>query len=413
MHALLFDPARHEPLVDRRWDADAARAAIAAIVDDTLAACSPAGLWPPHPLDLDGGDDPRSPFTTTYMGAAGVIWALDWLSRAGASHRHRDFAPGLSDLLERNVEQVTRWGHGIDGLLIGRAGVLLLSCRLAPSAANEDRLAASIAANTGHSSQELLWGTPGTMHAALEMYEQLADERWAELFRRDARALARSFSYLAQAGCHLWTQDLYGRRDVLLGAAHGFAGNAGAIIRGLPLLSEEERTWWIERIVQTANVTALRHGAHANWPPAFAAVPASTSKRLVQWCHGAPGIVTSLGDLQDARLDELLLAAGELIWAAGPLTKGAGLCHGTAGNGWAFLKLFRRTGDDLWLDRARAFAMHAIDQNDRHLREYRMRRHSLFTGDPGLAIYLWNCVTGDDRWPIIDRTTVARAPAPS
>ncbi len=401
---MLFDPARHEPLVDRRWDADAARAAIAAIVNDTLAACSGDGLWPPHPLDLEGGDDPRAPFTTTYTGAAGVIWALDWLARAGATRRHRDFTPCLADLLARNLEQVRPWGHGIDGLLTGRAGVLLLSCHLSPSTANDDRLAASIDANAGHPSQELLWGTPGTMHAALEMYEQSADERWAELFRRDARALARSFSYLAQAGCHLWTQDLYGRRDVLLGAAHGFAGNAGAIIRGLPLLSEEERTSWIERIVQTAHATAIRHGVQANWAPAFAAAPASTSKRLVQWCHGAPGIVTSLCDLQDARLDPLLLAAGELTWAAGPLTKGAGLCHGTAGNGWAFLKLFRRTGDNLWLDRARAFAMHAIDQNDRHVREYRMRRHSLFTGDPGLAIYLWSCTAGDDRWPLIDRT---------
>ncbi len=401
---MLFDPARHEPLVDRRWDADAARAAIAAIVDDTLAAYSPGGLWPPHPLDLDVGDDPRAPSTTTYMGAAGVIWALDWLARAGATRRHRDFAAGLPDLVARNLEQVTPWGHGIDGLLVGRAGVLLLSCRLSPSAANDDRLAASIAANAGHPSQELLWGTPGTMHAALEMYEQSGAERWAELFRRDARALARSFSYVAQAGCHLWTQDLYGRRDALLGAAHGFAGNAGVIIRGLPLLAEEERAWWIERIVQTANATAMRDGVQANWPPAFAAAPAHTSKRLVQWCHGAPGIVTSLCDLRDSRLDALLRAAGELIWAAGPLTKGAGLCHGTAGNGWAFLKLFRRTGDDLWLYRARAFAMHAIDQNDRHLGEYRMRRHSLFTGDPGLALYLWSCISGEDRWPLIDRT---------
>ncbi|MEO8739330.1 MAG: lanthionine synthetase LanC family protein [Casimicrobiaceae bacterium] len=37
-----------------------------------------------------------------------------------------------------------------------------------------------------------------------------------------------------------------------------------------------------------------------------------------------------------------------------PLNKGAGLCHGTAGNGYALLKFYRRTGDAIWLERARS-----------------------------------------------------------
>jgi hypothetical protein len=36
-----------------------------------------------------------------------------------------------------------------------------------------------------------------------------------------------------------------------------------------------------------------------------------------------------------------------------------------AGNGYAFLKLFERTGDQLWLDRARAFEMHPVEQVER------------------------------------------------
>jgi Lanthionine synthetase C-like protein len=49
-------------------------------------------------------------------------------------------------------------------------------------------------------------------------------------------------------------------------------------------------------------------------------------------------------------------------WAAGPLAKGSNICHGTGGNGYAFLNLYRRTQDDMWLERARAFAMTAIGQ---------------------------------------------------
>lgn len=63
-----------------------------------------------------------------------------------------------------------------------------------------------------------------------------------------------------------------------------------------------------------------------------------------------------------AELDELMLKGGALTWAAGPLAKGSNLCHGTGGNGYAFLRLHERTGEALWLDRARAFAMNAIAQ---------------------------------------------------
>ena len=73
------------------------------------------------------------------------------------------------------------------------------------------------------------------------------------------------------------------------------------------------------------------------------------------------------------RLDALLLAGGELTWAAGPLRKGANLCHGTAGNGLALLKLFARTADERWLERARRFAMHAAAQVGAARREHGAR----------------------------------------
>ena len=84
------------------------------------------------------------------------------------------------------------------------------------------------------------------------------------------------------------------------------------------------------------------------------------------------------------------------------LAKGAGLCHGTAGNGFALLELFRRTGDSLWLDRARRFAMHAIEQSERMAARYGRRRYSLWTGDPGVAVYLHSCLVGRAGMPLLD-----------
>ena len=82
--------------------------------------------------------------------------------------------------------------------------------------------------------------------------------------------------------------------------------------------------------------------------------------------------------------------------------KGPGLCHGTAGNGYAFLKLLDRTENEQWLERARKFAMHAIEQSERHVEQYGRFRHSLWTGDIGLAIYLWSCIHADSGVPTLD-----------
>jgi lantibiotic modifying enzyme len=137
----------------------------------------------------------------------------------------------------------------------------------------------------------------------------------------------------------------------------------------------------------------LREDGLANWVPREGSRP---DEIRVQWCHGAPGMVTTLGDLLDL---ELALAGGELTWRAGPLAKGPNLCHGTAGNAYAFLVLHGRTGDELWLERARAFALHAIDQVERERAAVGRGRYSLFTGDVGVALFLRHLLDGEDRFP--------------
>jgi DUF1680 family protein len=101
---------------------------------------------------------------------------------------------------------------------------------------------------------------------------------------------------------------------------------------------------------------------------------------------------------------ELVLAGAELVWRAGAHgdEKGHGLCHGTAGNGFALLKAFARTGDERWLDRARRFAVHALAQAERVAAANGARRYSLFTGDVGTALFAAACLDADARFPIVD-----------
>ncbi len=175
------------------------------------------------------------------------------------------------------------------------------------------------------------------------------------------------------------------------------------LIHGRHLLDPAEWAAWQACIENTVRRTATVEDGCANWHARLAVPGAPVPSRwLMQHCHGAPGFVTCLAELPGTALDDLLLGAGEAVWRAGPLKKGSNLCHGTAGNGYAFLKLFVRSGDARWLERARAFAMHGIAQFEADAATHGQQRYSLWTGDPGLAIYLWNCLQGSARFPTLD-----------
>jgi hypothetical protein len=125
-------------------------------------------------------------------------------------------------------------------------------------------------------------------------------------------------------------------------------------------------------------------------------LPGPDGQIRLQWCAGAPGIVIGAFDYLD---EDLLLAGAQLVWRAGPHgdEKGPNICHGTAGNGYAFLKAFARTGDERWLERARRFAMHALEQVERM-----PPRHALFTGGLGVAVYTADCIEAHTEYPIMD-----------
>ena len=171
------------------------------------------------------------------------------------------------------------------------------------------------------------------------------------------------------------------------------------------MLPADKRADVERRAVETLSRLAVVEDGRANWPSVAGGPLTANGQIRVQWCHGAPGVLTGLWDAapDDEAWSELLLAAGRLVWEAGPLRDAPGLCHGTAGNAYAFLALWRRTGDEQWLDRARAFAQHAAAQVEERAARLGHGWHSLFTGDEGVALCLASCVAGDERLPVCDR----------
>jgi Lanthionine synthetase C-like protein len=404
---MLYDPARHEALQAIPWDEGRVRAAIEHIVADTEARFSPERLWPLHPRDIEGDMDPAQPATGLYFGACGVFWALHYLQSVGAATLSQHYGNELDALLLRNRAALKAFGD--DGeeasYLMGDTPILMLAQGDAPTAARADALATLIEGNLDHPARELMWGSPGTLLAALFLHQKTGDARWAALFRATAAKLWSQLQWSAEHECAYWTQDLYGCRSTYLDAVHGFVATASPLIRGRHLLDAKVWAEWQRCIVNTMQRTATWDGKNpsmANWRAWLDVPSGQTPRMLMQFCHGAPGFVICLADMPGADLDALLIAAGEATWAAGPLAKGSNLCHGTGGNGYALLKLFGRTGDALWLERARAFAMHGIAQMQADAAQYRQLRYSLWTGDPGLAIYLWDCLRGRAAFPTLD-----------
>jgi hypothetical protein len=395
----MLEYARHVPLQPLPWSANEARSAIEDIVSDALIHFDEKRFWPAHPLE-DGLLDGHASF---YFGATGVIWALEYLRRVGATEAHIDFRPVLQRLVEANKAQFTSGknrGYAEHGsFLFGDMGTALLAMRLAPTPATADLIETRAKANMALPVRELMWGMPGSMLACVHMAEMTDEPRWRALFRLQASRLLDELQETPNGP--LWTQDLYGSHLQYLGPVHGYAGNMIPLIRGWDWLSVEQRDRIADIVPRTLSMNAWRSDLGASWR---AVVGYDRPPTLCQHCHGAPGMVTTFADapFSSPAFDALLVEGGHFTWAAGPLAKGSNLCHGTGGNGYAFLKLHRRTKDPIWIERARAFATTAISQCREARKKFGRGRYSLWTGDVGLAVYLWDCLTGEPRFPTID-----------
>jgi len=376
----LYRPEAFDRLTDTPWDEARVRSGIAAIVADADAAWrGPKLFWKAHEWDRWNA---TSPMKNLYVGGAGVLWALDQLQSRSFAETSLD----LRDLAARGVELFRSKPDYVklpafkppeprdSGLFVGEVGILLVAWKLGNTEYLDD-LRRRLLANVDNEAEEVFWGAPGSLIAAAAIGDEATWKTLAGalLSRRDENGL--------------WTQRLYGQEYQSLTPPHGLVGIAQAL--GEEAVKDDAR--------QILRETAHRENGLANWPPRpRPELPGPDGEIRLQWCAGAPGMVIGAADYLD---EDLLLAGAELVWRAGPHgdEKGPNICHGTAGNGYALLKTFEHTGDELWLERARAFAMHALEQAERM-----PSRHSLFTGGIGVALYAADCIEARARYPIMD-----------
>ena len=390
------------------WSAEAARAAIGAIVDDARSARQPDGGWPVHPRD-EAGDTPPGGFKGLYLGRAGVLWALWTLERWGAVPRWPgfDWEAAIADV-DAAYRDAPDSGEVVPSLYLGEAGILLAR-----------------------------WRIGGDPDVAARLAEQRAlrprqpDARGAVgRARHDGGGLAPSNAppaTRAGARCSSTARMRCGARRVHDEVDHSLVVDPGPVrprqrstsapdtasratsTRCCSVPSGSTRrgaTTLYERCAITLRATVRREGQRANWPAGTWTPRPGATSMLVQWCHGAPGFVTALAPFPPGRsstVDEVLVAAGEPSWQAGPLTKGSNLCHGTAGNGDAFLALHARTGNAAVARTRQSLRDARASPRCEHARaEHGRGRYTLWTGDLGLALYLQQCIDGRAGMPTLD-----------
>lgn len=407
----LFDPNRHFKVTEVKWDSAKARNYLENIFCSTEASFRGEDFWKTHPNDNHMADE-NGPLFDLYMGAAGIIWGQKHLADQGygeIEHKYFNFIDLAREAHHKNLSKKFEkydWNN-IDeyklGLLLGDVGFLLAKLKFKPENELLQILLALAKKNNTNSILEYMWGSPGTITPLIRYKHYFDPQILRETVYEAIHFLHRKLVDSQEINCKIWKQNLYGTSENILGAVHGFAGNAFMLLKAFDFVSD--KNYWSKLIRDLAKKSAITTGDFANWKISVDGSRPSGNDLLVQFCHGAPGIISCLSELidgSDPEFDDLMVKGGNLVFEAGPLAKGSNLCHGTAGNGFAFLKLFTATKEKIWLDRARTFAMFAIQQSEEEYQKVGHLRFSLWTGDTGLAIFLSACLNANSDIPTMD-----------
>ncbi|XP_033116538.1 lanC-like protein 2 isoform X2 [Anneissia japonica] len=231
---------------------------------------------------------------------------------------------------------------------------------------------------------ELLYGRAGYLYALLFVEHFLGEEtiqkniieKVTMMVLDSGKALARKEKSKSPL-MYKWHDKQY------LGAAHGLAGIYFLLLQvDLPVISSH-----LDDVIKPSidYLTRLQFPS-GNYPSSLG----NDTDRLIHWCHGAAGVVHLMLQAYkfgDQKYLDQAESCGNVIWARGLLRKGYGLCHGTSGNGYAFVALYQVTGNQKHLHRAWKFAEWCLDY-DKHGCRQPDRPFSLFEGMAGAIYYL-------------------------
>lgn len=334
-----------------------------------------------------------------YSGSLGKVYILYQLDRFEEARRHVLPHIGQSD------NRVT--------LLEGRkVGALALSCAIHCKLKDYSimkehsdmllNLFRYVHLDLPDSECDVMYGRAGFLHAILFVRKEIGDEKYGteqvlqilmDILQEGMKNKTENFPLLWK-----WHQKIY------LGSAHGVAGILQTLISfndEVCLLGQRSNQDYMGDIHGTIRSLLSNRFLSGN-------IPSSIGKErdnLVQWCHGAPGLILLLVKAYEVfdEADYLKQAVNislNVVWSRGLLRKGMGLCHGISGNTYSFLAVYRglntfkeRGGDvqdediDIWLYRSWKF-VEFVFQHQQELHRTPDHPYSLFEGLGGFCCLL-------------------------
>jgi hypothetical protein len=171
------------------------------------------------------------------------------------------------------------------------------------------------------------------------------------------------------------------------GAAHGSAG----ILLGLKRFGDHSYPDLYHQLISAARLPSGN----------FKISQEDEKDYKVQWCHGATGFIPLLYEYHQEELKKeseeernenmnIIHEALEVCWQRGISTKGAGICHGIAGNAYPFLVAFLHSPREnkKYLAQAVAFAHEILYSGPLHSCGQQEFPFSLFQGLAGVIHFL-------------------------
>ncbi|KAJ9095952.1 hypothetical protein QFC21_005314 [Naganishia friedmannii] len=191
--------------------------------------------------------------------------------------------------------------------------------------------------------------------------------------------------------------------NAYLGAVHGSAGIIAQVLLSIKAISgdsgdhDEEKKWIATMEPDVGQLLDVQFTETGNWPSSLASAPGRQPRddRLLQFCHGSPGIIACLSHILpfyphlSTRIKHAITLAQPDLFARGLLTKEPCLCHGATGNALALHDQKQRE----------AFLAYTTEEAIREMEEGGLMRNSespegLYTG---LAGRVWAWALGASR----------------
>ncbi|XP_031624739.1 lanC-like protein 3 homolog isoform X1 [Contarinia nasturtii] len=349
-----------------------------------------------------------------YVGDAGIAFMFLRLCQTNELVQEtsaRENAQLYINRAKRNAKQYSRSRDERCAFLCGNAGIYAVSAAISELTQKPDTLqqdlkdfeqgfeACKPVNYSKHGGDELLVGRAGFLSGVYWLNQTLkpkpfSSEAIVELCESVVKS-GRQYSKERRSTFPLMYQ-YHGTE--YLGAAHGLSGILHMLLESpwfsidssgaIPIPKDYEAD-----IKDTIDAFLALQEHDGNFPIALASDrKRNTEKRLVHWCHGAPGAVYFLLRAYQIFNNEKYLdgckRAADLIWEKGLLRKGPSLCHGISGNGYTFLMLYKVTQNPMYLYRAIKFANFLT--KSRFIREANTpdRPFSLYEGIAGAVCFL-------------------------